>query len=123
MTRSTSANIRRTTICFATALAVSLPSIAEAGLLDRAKSRAQTAKSKATTTLSIVRQKRPVATAIQNVRNNRPIANAVQNATGNLPDPAELFEMVQELHLMEQLRNLFASTPGRVLCSLRGKSR
>lgn len=94
MTRTQTTQIRRTTICVATAVAISLPSVASAGIFDKAKSRAQTARANATTVVNIVREKKPIATAFQ-------------NATENLPG-AELVDMVRQLHLKEQLQNTIA---------------
>lgn len=85
MNRLNSSHIRRITICAAAALAIALPSIASAGVYDRAKSRAQGVKARAATVVSIVREKRPVA-------------NAIQNSAENLA-VADLFEMVKELKL------------------------
>lgn len=82
--------IRRTMISAAMVLALSLPSVATAGVLDRARTGVQNAKPNAGKVVSIVRKKRPVATALK---------NAGQNMPG-----AELFEMVQQLELKEQLR-------------------
>lgn len=79
--------LRKTAICLGTALAISLPGAASAGFLQNVKNRTQT--------------------VVQNVREKRPIANALQNASNNLPG-SRLIEMVQELHLKEQLENTIA---------------
>jgi hypothetical protein len=84
-------SIRRTTLCVAMAIAVSVPSIATAGLLDKAKNRAQTAKARVSTTVTLVRQERPAA-------------NALKNIGQNLPD-MEILEKVKELNIKEQLIN------------------
>jgi hypothetical protein len=91
MYRPNFARIRRTSICVATALAISIPGIAAAGPFDKAKSRAQSAKANVAQVVSIVGQKRPVA-------------NAVQNVAQDLPKPAEIFATLKELELKEQLQ-------------------
>lgn len=91
MTRSRSSRLRRTAICIATALAVSLPGIATAGIADKAKARAQSAKAKAGTVLSIVREKRPAL-------------DTALTAAQDLPSPAEIFEILRELELAEEFR-------------------
>jgi hypothetical protein len=83
-----STRIRRTAIFAATALAISLPGAASAGIFDKAK---KSARANAAKVVKIVREKRPVAKALQ---------NAAQSVPGS-----ELFEMVQELQLTEQLRD------------------
>jgi hypothetical protein len=82
--------IRRTAIVAATALTVALPGAADAGLLNKAKSQARQAASKASNVVSIVRERKPVRNAIQ---------NALPEAPG-----ADLFEMVGELQITQQLR-------------------
>lgn len=91
MTAPNSTRIRRTTICVAMALAVALPGVAAAGPFDRAKSRVQSAKSKAAQVVSIVGKKRPVAEALQGFGED-------------LPDPADIFAMLRELELKQQLQ-------------------
>jgi hypothetical protein len=95
MTRLNSSHLRRTLICAATAIAVSLPGIATAGLLSKAKSRAQSAKANTATVLSIVHKKGQAVSAVQ---------GTVQGAAQDLPTPAELFQMLRELDLPNQLR-------------------
>jgi hypothetical protein len=94
MKKLNSTSIRRTTLCVAMAIAVSIPGIATAGLLDKAKNRAQTAKARVSSTVTQVRQERPLATTLQNIG-------------PNLPD-LEIIEIVKELNLKEQLLNTIA---------------
>ena len=89
-----SISIRRTTLCVAMAVAVSLPGISAAGYFDKAKSRAQTAKAR-------------VSTAVTQVRQERPLATTLQNIGPDLPD-LEIIEIVKELNLKGQLLNTIA---------------
>lgn len=82
--------IRRTTVCVAAALAISLSSVATAGVLDRVKSRVQSTAAKAGTVVKIVRERQPVATAFRNAGQNLPGSN--------------LFDIVKEFRPKEQLR-------------------
>ena len=91
MFRATSSRTRRTAICLAAALVLSLPGAADAGLFDRAKDRAQNAVSN---TRSLVHK----------VRENRPLASALGSAGEHLPG-RKLIGIVQQLQLKQQLRS------------------
>ena len=90
--------IRRITVCAATALAISLPSIASAGIFDKAKSKVQGSVVHLSNVGNELRAKDPIANAIK---------NGFKNASGKLPD-AELIELVKQLNLVEQLKNTMA---------------
>ncbi len=91
MLQQYSTQIRRTAICAATALAVSLPGAASAGVFDKAKS-------------NVTKVRKTVkSTAVSIVRKAKTIPNPIENLPGELPG-SELFDIAQELQLMEQLR-------------------
>ena len=80
------AQIRRSLVCIATAIAIAGPGLTFAGFAERAGSGIQMIKTKA-------------GVHITNVRENRPLANAVEKATA----PAgEIFRKVADLKLIEQ---------------------
>lgn len=87
MYRPNSSRIRRTSICVATALAISIPGVAAAGPFDKVKG----AKTNVARVVSIVGQKRPAA-------------DALRNGARDLPNPAEIFATLKELELKEQLQ-------------------
>jgi hypothetical protein len=91
MFKQYSAQIRRTAICAATVLAVSLPGAASAGIFNKVKSNvAKVSKAVNSKTVSIVRKAKA-------------IPNPIKNLSSNLPG-SELFDIAQELQLMKQLR-------------------
>ncbi len=95
MLQQYSTQIRRTAIVAATALAVALPGAASAGIFNKAKSSvAKVSKTAKSTAVSIVRKAKT-------------IPNPIENLPGDVPG-SELFELVQEMHIMEQLRDTVA---------------
>lgn len=107
MTQTHSINIRRATICIATAVAIALPSAASAGIFDKARKRVHKVANTATTAVTIVRDKKPVATAARNWRENKPIATALGNVGQNLPG-ADLMDLVKQLRPREHLEQTVA---------------
>ena len=100
-----SIQIRKTAIIAATALAVALPGAASAGVFDKAKSGvAKVGKSVTSTAVTIVRKKKQVPNPIETVAGKLP---DLQNLAGDLPG-SELFDMVHELQVIEQLRDTLA---------------
>ena len=94
MLQQYSSQIRKASVITAVVFAIALPGTADAGLWDKAKSRAQRAASNAGKVVSVIREKKPVANALQNAGHNLPVYR--------------LFELVQQLHLKEQIENTVA---------------
>lgn len=88
--------IRRITVCAATALAISLPSIASAGIFDKAIS----------TTQGAVVHLSNVAKKVERKRKQQQ-AKMFKHVSENLPG-VELVELVKQLDLKEQLQNTIA---------------
>lgn len=82
MNKLTTAQIRRTVLSIATAVAIAVPGLASAGLADRI----QTIKTKA-------------GVHITNIQQNRPLAKAVENVTGQSNG---IFQKVKDLQVVEQ---------------------
>ncbi|MDP3421235.1 MAG: hypothetical protein Q8S10_09940 [Thiobacillus sp.] len=82
--KSTTTQLRRTAVSIATALAVVVPGLASAALVDRAKARVQTAQTNA-------------STFVNKVQENRPLEKAKDSAT-------EIFQNVQEMQVLEQFK-------------------
>ncbi len=96
MLKRYSPQIRRTAICLATALAVSLPGAASAGFLDKAKSKAKSSVVHLSNTANNAKRKQ-----------KQRLAQALGHVSGNVPG-AELFELTGQFNLMEQLKNNIA---------------
>lgn len=108
MLQQYSSQIRRTAIVAATALAISLPGAANAGVFNKA-AKSAAAVGKSVVKKSVTKAKGDAATAVTIVRKGTTAAvnlgqNLAQNVPGDLPG-SELFELVQEFHLLEQLRD------------------
>ena len=89
MKLKTTAQLRRTAICIASAIAIAVPGLSSAGFGDRAKARIQTVR----TNTGVV---------ITNVQRSRPLANKIDE----LKAPAtEILETVEELQVLEQLND------------------
>lgn len=100
MFRNNSQSIRRAMICAVIALAVVLPDVATAGVLDKVKNRVTTTVTKAGTIISNVRENRPIASAVKRAGEN--LRNKIKD---KLPD-GPIANLVDQFNPLDQVQDV-----------------